>query len=376
MKNLPKNNKEEENIQQLDEKISEQMQEGFRITSDSMSIRQIYNDIKNGTIHDAPYQRETVWDNARKKALIETIMKYGGKKIPTITLRKLDDGTMEIVDGKQRLLSSIYPFLENEFALNGVSIPKLFGYKIEGIKTDFPLTYSAFMTTEIPVKILSNMTNDEAIVYFIQVNSSGVNMNCGEKIHAMQETPILKAITPLINHTVWNNVTYVKRHNNYEYVAKMLLYVRDTDARQGMFNADNKHKLLTQLDVYRYQKVPSEITSSVKKTLDFLEKVFNKHKFQLTIREFYNVFTYSYVNLNALTISDFGKFIKELYYFIHETTDDDGLTMFSVIKNKHMKKGYSYTSEYYRWYNQTLNRMYSQFVRGENWNDIKKLSNR
>ena len=88
------------------------------------------------------------------------------------------------------------------------------------------------------------------------------------------------------------------------------------------------------------------------------------------------MFTYAYVNLNALTISDFGKFIKELYYFIHETTDDDGLTMFSVIKNKHMKKGYSYTSEYYRWYNQTLNRMYSQFVRGENWNDIKKLSNR
>ena len=94
---------------ELDEKISEQMQEGFKIASDSMSIRKLYNEIKTGQIHDAPYQRETVWDNARKKALIETIIKYGGKKIPTITLRKLDDGTMEIVDGKQRLLSSIYP---------------------------------------------------------------------------------------------------------------------------------------------------------------------------------------------------------------------------------------------------------------------------
>lgn len=359
-----------------DEKISEHMQEGFEITSDAMSIRKIFNSIKDGIIHDAPYQRETVWDNARKKALIETIMKYGGKKIPTVTLRKLDDGTMEIVDGKQRLLSSIYPFVQNNFSLNGVSIPELTGYKINDIKKDLPLTYSAFMTTEIPVQVLSNMTNEEAIVYFIQVNSSGVQMNCGEKIHAMQETPILKVIDSLINHKVWDNVTYVRRHNNYEYIAKMLLYVRDTDTTQGIYNADNKHKILNQLDVYRSTKVPSEMEEGVRKTFDFLEKVFVKYNFKLTIREFYNVFTYTYVNLSSLSVSNFGKFIKELYYFIHELDEEDGLNMFKVIKNKHMEKGYGYTSAYYKWYNKTLNRMFAQYVRGEDWNVIKRISNR
>jgi hypothetical protein len=363
-------------MQKKDEKISEQMQEGFEITSDAMSIRKIFNAIQDGSIHDAPYQRETVWDNARKKALVETIMKYGGKKIPTVTLRKLNDGTMEIVDGKQRLLSAIYPFVQNEFSLNGVSIPELTGYKINDIKQDFPLTYSAFMTTEIPVQVLSNMSNDEAIVYFIQVNSSGVQMNCGEKIHAMQETPILKVIDSLINHKVWDNVTYVRRHNNYEYVAKMLLYVRDTDVRQGIYNADNKHKLLNQLDVYRSTKVPSEMVESVKETLDFLEKVFRKYEFKLTIREFYNVFTYSYVNLDLLGVSDFGKFIRDLYYFIHELTEKDGMNMCRVIKNKHMEKGFGYTSEYYKWYNKTLNKMFAQFVRGEDWNEIKRVSNK
>ena len=257
-----------------------------------------------------------------------------------------------------------------------MSIPKIKGYKITDSKEELPLTYGSFMTTEIPVQILSDMTDDEAVVYFIQVNSSGVNMNRGEKIHAMQETPILQAITPLINHNVWNHITYVKRHNNYEYVAKMLLYVRDTNAKQGIFNADNKHKLLNQLDIYRYTQVPSEITTSIKKTFNFLEKIFIKYNFQLTIREFYNVFTYAYVNLDSLTVSDFGKFIKELYYFIHETSESDGLNMFRVIKNKTSEKGFSYTSEYYKWYNQTLNRMYSQFVRGESWNVIKKLSNK
>jgi hypothetical protein len=301
-------------MQKKDERISEQMQEGFEITSDAMSIRKIFNAIQDGIIHDAPYQRETVWDNARKKALVETIMKYGGKKIPTVTLRKLNDGTMEIVDGKQRLLSAIYPFVQNEFSLNGVAIPELMGYKINNIKQDFPLTYSAFMTTEIPVQILSNMTNDEAIVYFIQVNSSGVQMNCGEKIHAMQETPILKVIDSLINHKVWDNVTYVRRHNNYEYVAKMLLYVRDTDVVQGIYNADNKHKLLNQLDVYRSTEVPPEMVESVRETLDFLEKIFRKYDFKLTIREFYNVFTYSYVSACLLAFSSFS-----LLYKIYDT---------------------------------------------------------
>lgn len=363
----------------VDERISEQMQEGFEISSDAMSIRKIYNAIQEGNIHDAPYQRETVWDSARKKALIETIMKYGGKKIPTVTLRKLDDGTMEIVDGKQRLLSAINPFLKNEFSLNGVSIPELMGYKINDVKKDFPLTYSAFMTTEIPVQILLNMTDDEAIVYFIQVNSSGVRMNHGEKIHAMQETPILKVIDGLIHHNVWGNVNYVKRHNDYEYVAKMLMYVRDTDVTQGVYNADNKHKLLNQLDVYRYKEVPVEMENDVRRVLDFLEKVFMKYNFKLTIREFYNVFTYVYANLNSLTVSDFGKFISELYYYVHKINFDDdekGMDMIRLIKSKHLQKGFSYTSDYYRWYNKSLNKMFAKFVRGADWNEIKRVSNK
>ena len=59
-------NKDEMKID--DERISEQMQEGFEITSDAMSIRKLFNAIQEGSIHDAPYQRETVWDNPRKKA--------------------------------------------------------------------------------------------------------------------------------------------------------------------------------------------------------------------------------------------------------------------------------------------------------------------
>lgn len=360
-------------MQEADRRISEQMQEGFEISSESHSIRSLVNKVKGGKIHDAPYQRGDVWDNGRKKALIESIMKYGGKKVPALVLRKLDDGTMEIVDGKQRLLSSIVQFSDGKFSLNGISTPEFTGYKINDIEQNYPLTYSAFMSTQIPVLVLSNMSNEEAIIYFHQVNSSGVQMSCGEKIHAMQDTPIIKAIEKLTSHKVWENVRYVKRYNDYEYVAKMLLYVRDTDHKNGIYRADNKHRILQQLDAYRSTEVPSAMIGSVKEALDFLSKVFQKYNFTLTIREFYNVFTYVYLYKESLKVSDFGRFIKELYYFIHETNEAVDMNQFRVIKDKHMEKGFSYTSEYYRWYANTLNRLYIKFVAGESWNDIKRL---
>lgn len=364
----------ENEMKEADKRISERMQEGFDITSDTISIRKLVNMVKNGELHDAPYQRGDVWDAGRKKALIESIIRYGGKKVPTLTFRRLNDGTMEIVDGKQRLLSSIMPFVNNEFSLSGVSTPEFTGYKLKDIEENYPFSYSAFMTTEVPVQILSKMSNEDAIVYFHQVNSSGVQMNTGEKIHAMQDTPILKAIESLTTHNVWDNIRYVSRYNDYEYVAKMLLFVRDSDASQGIFNPDMKHKILLQLDAYRSTDVPPHIVKSVGETLEFLGEVFDKYKFKLTIREFYDVFVYANIYLDSLNVHDFGKFIKELYYFIHETNEAVEFNIFRVIKDKHTEKGYWYTSEYYKWLCNTFNRLYGRFVKGEDWNEIKKFS--
>lgn len=362
-----------EEMQKRDKQISEQMQEGFEISSESQSIRSLVNKVKSGKIHDAPYQRGDVWDNGRKKALIESIMKYGGKKVPALVFRKLNDGTMEIVDGKQRLLSAIIQFYDGKFALNGISTKEFTGYKINDIEQNYPLSYASFMSTEIPVLVLSNMSDEEAIIYFHQVNSSGVQMSCGEKIHAMQDTPIIKAIEKLTSHKVWENIRYVKRYNDYEYVAKMLLYVKDTNPNLDFYRADHKHRILNELDAYRSTEVPNEMVQSVKDVLDFLEKVFQKYNFSLTIREFYNTFTYVFLYKDSLKVSDFGRFIKDLYHYIHETNEAIDMNRFRVIKDKHMEKGFSYTSEYYKWYANELNHLYSRFIAGEKWDDIKQL---
>ena len=361
-------------MREADKKISEQMQDGFNITSDSFSVRKFYNDVTSGKIHDAPYQRGVVWDNPRKKALIESIICYGGKKVPAVTLRSLDDGTMEIVDGKQRILSAVVPFVQNNISLNGILTPEFEGYQISDIEENYPLTYSAFMTTEIPVLILSDMSDEEAIIYFHQVNSSGVKMNCGETIHAMQGTPLVDAIKPLSQHNVWENITYLKRYNEYEYIARMLLFVKDSEPTQKIFYGDsNKNKLLLQLEPYRSTKLPKEVVQEVKSTLDFMEEMFNKNEFSLSIREFYNLFIYVSTYRDTLNVLDFSKFINELYYFLHNS-ESTGMNRFRRLKDKHHEKGFSYNSEYYKWYMNELNVMYAKFLKGVGWNEIQKIS--
>lgn len=160
-----------ETKEEFQERISEQMQVGFEWSTEQWSIKKIVSAYDNGILIDPKYQRDKVWDTPKNKALIETIVKYGGNKIPTLTFRKLDDGTFEIMDGKQRILSSIVPFVENRFRLNGVYNPELTGYNLEDIKKEYPIIYSAFMSTTIPVQIATHMDYDEAVTYFIQINN-------------------------------------------------------------------------------------------------------------------------------------------------------------------------------------------------------------
>ena len=80
-----------ETKEEIELRISEQMQSGFKRNAESWTVKRVIDAISNGEIHDAPYQRGKIWDKPKQKALIETILRYGGEKIPTITLRKLED---------------------------------------------------------------------------------------------------------------------------------------------------------------------------------------------------------------------------------------------------------------------------------------------
>lgn len=362
---------QEETKEELELRISEQMQSGFKRTAETWTVKQITDAVNKGTIHDAPYQRGNIWDRSKQKALVETILKYGGEKIPTITLRKLGDKDYEIVDGKQRLLTALTPYVNGEFGLKGVYNPELSGYTIKDLYDELRGVHASFMSCNIPLEIMEDMSDEDAITYFIQINSSGVNMTIGEKIHAMQGTPILKTLDSLKKHKVWGNITRKMRYNEYWHLSRMLLFSRDYEKNADTIRCYTQSQLLNELDIYRSIDMPKRIVKSVKETFDFLNKIFTKFDFKVTIAEFFSIFLYTTVRLSSLkNDDDFGKFISELYYHIYNYQDD---RIFSVFKTRHNETGFKYTPQYYQWYIRQVDFMFKKFKNGESWDDIRRV---
>ena len=78
-------------------------------------IEVIYSDFRSGKLKvNRRYQRKLVWSLEQKQSLIDSAIK--NLPIPLILLAKSKklDGTMEVVDGLQRL-DAIIAFIENRF---------------------------------------------------------------------------------------------------------------------------------------------------------------------------------------------------------------------------------------------------------------------
>ena len=61
-----------------------------------------------------PYQREFVYEQPRRDAVITTILE--GCPLNVIYLAKLDDGRLEVIDGQQRI-TSICKFVKGQFSV-------------------------------------------------------------------------------------------------------------------------------------------------------------------------------------------------------------------------------------------------------------------
>lgn len=86
-----------------------------RVEQKMITVFQIEYWIKNGLLKLQPeYQRNMVWDQSRKSALIESMMLR--IPIPAFYLDETADGSKNVIDGMQRL-STIHEFLNDEFKL-------------------------------------------------------------------------------------------------------------------------------------------------------------------------------------------------------------------------------------------------------------------
>lgn len=84
--------------------------------------------------HDPEYQRNYVWDKHKASFFIESIL--FGTEIPPLIVFKRPDGSVEVIDGRQRF-ETIQRFVQNEFDLSHrglLSMKRLSGKKFENLE--------------------------------------------------------------------------------------------------------------------------------------------------------------------------------------------------------------------------------------------------
>ena len=367
MAEKPKILKDDEMDEEFVELIIEKMRDSFEWRTANWSISKILKMFSNDEISLPDYQREDVWPNNKRSILNETVLEYGSTQIPEITLRELDEG-YELVDGRQRV-TGLKKFKDNEVKLLGSYHREFKGRYFK----DLPkLLQNAFLSSNIKVKIGVDMSYDEAVSYFVRINSSGVNVTNGERIHAMQRTVFMKDIQKLIKHPVWDNIGMIRNYAEYEYVSKMVLFERDKLENSNLIDIYCDEKLITELELCSGLSLPKSTVKSVKNTFDFINKIFVKNNLQLTIRPFLTLFIYVNMNLNDLNVSDFGEFISGLYARM-EKQSPNSHNFFTTMKNKPATSGYQYTNKYFEWYNSQIDKAYSVYRLKGDWNAISRL---
>lgn len=353
---------------EFEHRICGNMGNGFEWLSANWSILKITQMIDNEELIDPDYQRGIVWESPRKKALIETILRYGGNKIPTLTLRRLKDGKYELIDGKQRVFGSIKPFVDGNIILNGVYVPELQSYTFKGISDEYEKIGSAFLNTTIPVQIAENMSDDEARLYFIQINESGVNMRIGEKIHAQQGTPLVKLIGDVQQHKVWKCIGHISRNNDYAYISRMLLRNRDYIDNPNVYIHYTNTQLMEELQQYLGFNIPDTITEELYDVLDLLYNIICKNNNNISITDGFSIYLYVHMHhkdKKFLPVK-FGQFIKGFYENIK--LDKGVFRLFNQQKAK-----YRGSSKYYEWYLETIDVLYKNYLNGVEWDELSRL---
>lgn len=166
-------------IEQLDEDDSREDDlpygaQSIRIEQKMITVYQIEHWIKAGMLNLNPeYQRNLVWDQRRKSALIESLMLK--IPIPSFYLDEGKDGVKSVIDGMQRL-SAIHEFLNEGFTLKGLE------YITEGEGKTFSQLSGKFRSyiedTILQINILDERC-PEMVKFdiFRRVNTGGVPLN-------------------------------------------------------------------------------------------------------------------------------------------------------------------------------------------------------
>jgi hypothetical protein len=161
-------------------------------------------------INEQPvYQRGEVWSPRKRSILIDSMLR--GIDIPKIYLRKLNSNAhdYEVADGQQRL-TTIYRFIENQFALlsdeeKGLNLARIDGKVVGGLKYEklSQDVKSRLDNYEVTIAIIENATNQEIRTLFGRLQE-------GEPlVPAEKRNAIISTIGHLIDNFAINHYFFI-----------------------------------------------------------------------------------------------------------------------------------------------------------------------
>jgi len=148
----------------------------MKMTAERRALDKIFRRRDRYDIPD--WQREEVWDTAKKQCLIDSILR--GWKLPKFYFVKTSDDEYEVVDGQQRL-SAIFEFCSNELPLSAESATRFGGSRYSDLSQKVADSFDDF---EIEYDVIENAT-DEELKDFFQRLQAGLPLTSSEKLNAV-----------------------------------------------------------------------------------------------------------------------------------------------------------------------------------------------
>ena len=149
----------------------------------------------------APFQRNPVWTDRQKSALIDTILlEY---PIPELYMQELTDASGNqrhvVVDGQQRI-RAVLSFLAGEFELDEES-PHWPGLSFDDLSPD---DRKKLFEYNFIVRLLPEMPDEELRAIFQRINRNTVTLNQQELRHATYWGPFIKLMEELADLEFWS----------------------------------------------------------------------------------------------------------------------------------------------------------------------------
>lgn len=219
------------------------------------------------------WQREPVWDRAKKQQLIDSILR--GWKLPKFYFVKTSEDEYEVVDGQQRL-EAIYEFFSNDLPLSDSSTSEFAG---EYYKNLPPRLSDAFDDFEIEYDEIEDSTEEE-LKQFFQRLQAGLPLTSSEKLNAVH-SKLRDFCKKTAEHPFFRNkVSFPNtRYAHFDVIAKAAaIEIEGLDT--GLRFEDLKQIFESNSNF----STTSAVAKRIKSALDFLDKAFPKMEDSLRSR--------------------------------------------------------------------------------------------